>query len=197
MSELTVANVTPESANTAWFHVFQHMIFGGEAAKMGPHGFMVYCTVKAHVNFATGSAFPSVERIVELTGVSRAQVMRELARLEELGYLTKQKQGRSNVYTLREKVAITGGDGRPVAEASWDYLPSAVKGATAEIRNYLQTGVEGTVVHIEHLTIENLQIINANHSREVDITNNHVHGQGTRETAIREMREIIDSKVKR
>jgi hypothetical protein len=49
--------------------------------------------------------------------------MRDLKALEDKGYLTKEKRGRSNVYHLREKIEIKDAAGRPTAVATWDYLP--------------------------------------------------------------------------
>jgi len=146
-------------AETTWFHVFRDMIESGDVAKMGSHAVNVYLVIKAHANFSTGRAFPAVETIVDKSGVSVAQVKRELKTLEEFGYITKEKKGRHNVYTLREKVNIRGEDGRPTAVATWDYLPSSVQHAVADLKNVMVSGdlAGAKIVHIERL---NVQIIN-------------------------------------
>src|SRR5260221_467513 len=81
------------------------------------------------------------------------QVWRALQHLEELGYVTKTKRGRHNVYQLREKISITDGEGRAIARASWDYIPSLVQAAVADVRQVLLSGdlAGAKVVHIEHL----------------------------------------------
>jgi hypothetical protein len=142
-------------AETTWFHVFRSMIEGGDVAKMGPSAFTVYTVIKAHTNFATGRAFPGIETIVEKSGISKRQVLRELQTLEEFGYITKEKTGRNNVYTLREKVGISDDHGRPVASATWDYLPAGVSGAVADLKNVLMTGdfAGAKIVNIERLTV--------------------------------------------
>jgi hypothetical protein len=146
------------TAETSWFHVFNAMVKSGDVAAMGPHAVAVYLVIKAHTNFSTGRAFPAIETIVEKSGVSRAQVMRSLQTLEHLGYLSKEKAGRSNVYRLREKVEIRDGEGRPAAVATWDYLPSTVREAQAELRKFMMNGLaDGKVVYIEHLNL-NVQI---------------------------------------
>jgi DNA-binding transcriptional ArsR family regulator len=143
-------------AETTWFHVFKDMIDSGDVAKMGPHATTVYLVIKAHTNFSTGRAFPSIETIVEKSGISDKQVRRELRTLEELGYISKEKKGRNNVYTLREKVAITDEEGRPTAVATWDYLPSTVSHAVADLKNVLVTGelAGARIVHIEKLQVQ-------------------------------------------
>lgn len=142
-------------AETTWFHVFKSMIDSGDVAAMGPHATTVYLVVKAHANYATGRAFPSLDTIAEKSGISLAQVKRELKTLEQHGYITKTKVGRHNEYRLREKVSISDGDGRPTAVATWDYLPSTVKAAMADLKNVLMTGdmAGARVVHIERLQV--------------------------------------------
>jgi len=142
-------------AETTWFHIFRDMIESGDVAKIGPHAVTVYLVIKAHTNFSTGRAFPAIETIVEKSGVSVAQVKRELKTLEAFGYITKEKKGRHNVYTLREKVSIKSDDGRPAAVATWDYLPSSVQHAVADLKNVMISGdlAGAKLVHIERLQV--------------------------------------------
>ena len=145
-------------AQTTWFHIFNAMIESGDVAKLGPYAVTVYLVIKAHTNFSTGRAFPAIETIVEKSGVSKRQVIECLKSLEAFGYLTKEKVGRNNVYRLREKIEISDKEGRPAAVATWDYLPSTVKEAKAELRNFLMSGaVDGKIVMIEHLNL-NIQV---------------------------------------
>ena len=146
-------------AQTQWFHIFKAMIDSGDLAKLPGSAVKVYMVIKAHTNFSTGRAFPAMETIAEKSGLSLAQVKRELKTLEDFGYINKAKQGRSNVYTLREKVEITDDQGRPAAVATWDYLPSSVQHAVADLKNVLVTG-DLAGAKIEH--IERLQV-NVNH----------------------------------
>lgn len=143
-------------AETTWFHIFKAMIDNNELAKMSGSSVKVYLVIKSHTNFATGRSFPGEETIARKSGLSVSQVKRELKALGDLGYITKQKKGRKNEYTLREKVQITDGDGRPTAVATWDYLPSTVRQAVADLRNVLVTGELGgaKIVHIERLNIQ-------------------------------------------
>lgn len=142
-------------AETTWFHVFRTMIENGDVAKMGPQAFTVYCVIKGHTNFSTGHAFPSIETISQKGGLSDTQVKRELKTLQAMGYITKQKRGRNNDYTLREKVDIADESGRPAAVATWDYLPNSVQAAVADLKNVLVTGeiANARIVHIERLTV--------------------------------------------
>lgn len=152
---MTAKQIEMFEAQTTWFHVFKDMIDSGDMAKLPATSIKTYLVIKAHTNFSTGRAFPAIETIVEKSGVSRAQVMRDLKALEEAGYITKEKVGRNNLYHLREKVEIRDETGRPAAVATWDYLPSSVRDAVADLKNVLVTGdFEGAkVVHIDRLQV--------------------------------------------
>lgn len=155
VSKTEVAQSELFSAETTWFHIFRTMIANGDVAKMRPQAFAVYCIIKSHTNFATGRAFPGIELIAEKTGISVAQVKRELVTLESMNYLTKEKKGRQNHYQLREKVEIQDAHGRPQAVATWDYLPSGVQAAIADLKNVIVSGdMNGArIVHIERLVV--------------------------------------------
>lgn len=155
------------TAETTWFHIFKSMIDNGDAAKMGGTTYLVYSVIKAHTNFSTGRAFPAHETIAEKAGISVEQVKRCIRKLIEMEYIAKGKKGRQNIYTLREKVQMFDVEGRPTAEATWDYLPSMVKAAVADLKNVLMSGdlAGAKVVHIERL---NIQINNGDHNVNIN-----------------------------
>jgi DNA-binding transcriptional ArsR family regulator len=154
-------------AETVWFHVFRSMLENGDAAKMGGNAFLTYCSIKAHTNFKTGRAWPGIDVLMAKTGLSKSQVLRELKTLEDMGYITREKQGRNNVYTLREKVGISDDKGRPVADATWDYVPDGVRNAVAELKHVMMTGdfAGAKIISIENLTVN----INQFHDQSTQI----------------------------
>ena len=141
-------------AETSWFHVFKSMIESGDIAKMGGTVFSIYAEVKSYTNWSTGRAFPGLDLIAEKSGVDRRTVIRSLAKLEDMGYIVKEQHpGKGNKYKLREQVPISQ-EGRPVATATWDYLPSVVGAAHAELKNFLATGLkDGQIINIESLNL--------------------------------------------
>lgn len=161
-------------AETHWFHVFKTMIDNGDLAKMDGSTVKVYLVVKAHTNFSTGRSFPALETIAEKSGLSVSQVKRCLNQLEDHAYITKEKMGRNNSYTLREKVDIFDEGGKQMAVATWDYLPSSVSSAVADLRKVLVTGdlAGAKIVNIEKLQVNIIQ--EANHSNF--ITSQNVNG---------------------
>jgi DNA-binding transcriptional ArsR family regulator len=155
-------------AETTWFHVFKDMIDSGDMARLDGSSIKVYLVIKSYTNFSTGRAFPAIELIAEKAGLSKIQVMRCLKSLEQAEYITKEKSGRHNVYTLREKVSIKDSEGRPQAVATWDYIPNSVKDAMAELKHAVVTGdmVGGKVIHIENLV---LNVMTGDNATQVNI----------------------------
>ena len=144
----------PLKAQTQWFHVFRAMIDQGDIARIGPYAFTVYVVIKAHANYHTGMANPSIDRIVRQSGVSSAQVKRSLAILEEAGFISKTKCGRSNSYTLREKIQILKGD-QPHNLATWVYVPRRAADAIKELKVALDTD---DVTCTKMLNVERLNV---------------------------------------
>ena len=70
--------------------------------------------------------------------------------------------GRKNVFTLREKVTFKDSVGRPAAVATWDYLPSTVEAARAELKRFMLTGEsDNKIIFVENL---NIQINHGDHN---------------------------------
>jgi len=156
---------------TAWFHVFKQMVENGDVAQMGPYATTVYLVIKAYTNWTTGKSWPSVELIIEKTGMSKRQVLRSLKTLEDNEYVAKEKLGRKNIYRLREKIVMMDSEGRPQAAATWDYLPTTISNAVAEIRNFVSTGQENglKIIHIDNLTLNIQQNFEGSHGEQTNL----------------------------
>ena len=143
------------NAETTWFHVFKDMIDNGDMARLDGSAIKVYLVVKSYTNFSTGRSFPAIDLISSKAGLSGSQVKRCLISLEESGYISKGKSGRHNIYTLREKVMIKDGIGKPQAVATWDYIPNSVRDAIADLKNVLVSGDFGgaKIINIQNLTV--------------------------------------------
>ena len=145
-------------AETTWFHVFKDMIDNGDMAKLDGSAIKVYLVVKSYTNFSTGRSFPAIDLVAEKAGLSKVQVIRCLKILEQAEYIIKAKDGRHNVYTLREKVSIKDSAGKQHAVATWDYIPNGIREAVAHIKNATITGeMVGSglvnITHIQNLTV--------------------------------------------
>ena len=167
-------------ADATWFHVFKELIKSKTWAKMSAPAKALYPTIKSFTNWKTGSSFPSVETMEEYSGLSRPSIFKALKELEELGYVRSEKRpGRPTVYTLVEKIEIHDNDGRPVASASFDYLPSIINDTMVELRNYVAKGMtdDGKLqfIHVDRFIIENLNVINGDNNT-ASISNQNIQG---------------------
>ena len=67
--------------------------------KWSPKARFVYAVLARHAD-AGGKSFPSYKRIQEMTGFGKTTVSNAIKELEENGWLSHERTGRSNVYTL-------------------------------------------------------------------------------------------------
>jgi DNA-binding transcriptional MocR family regulator len=149
----------------SWFHVFRQMIDNGDAAKMGGTTFLIYCVIKAHVNFTTGASFPQMSTIAKKSGSSERTCHRQIEILEQMGYVSKTRKPGSkvNLYKLVEKFNFEI-DGREPGtkeeiNAAFDYVPRGIAKAVHELRQVEITGKDpaNSSIRIDRMVI-NLQV---------------------------------------
>lgn len=63
-----------------------------------PKDLLVYACIKKYMNKKTKEAFPSLETISELSGLSIPTIRKSINILKKYNYLTVRKEGRKNVY---------------------------------------------------------------------------------------------------
>ena len=142
-SELIAAgqNLPDLKIDTLWVHMLRSMFTKGMAKQIGPTPFFVYSAIKAHCNLETGNAFPSHETLIELTGFSKATVIRAIATLLEFKLLEINKQGRKNHYALVEHFPITLDD-KVVGGATGPYIPKQMQHLVEEVKLAVKTGID-------------------------------------------------------
>lgn len=163
-------------AETTWFHVFQHMIESGDAAQMGGSAFLIYCTIKSFINWSTGISSPQIELICKITNISKSQVIRHLKKLAQMEYVIIKKQGRQNIYVLREKIKITDQNRQMKAVAILDYSPSTIQQSLAELKKNIMSGDinESKIIKINEITI-NINIKNCGKINNININPEKYH----------------------
>jgi len=77
----------------------------GHLAQMGPHAAVVYI-VLLRFSDRDRQAWPKIETIERLTGISRAAVFRALKQLEEHGYVSRWRDGKRNVYQILQTPTV-------------------------------------------------------------------------------------------
>lgn len=116
----------------------------------------VYFVIKSHANYKNGLAGPAIATIAVKSGLSVAQVKRELTSLGKSGLLRKQKSGRHNVYQIVEHFPVTGSQGTPVAMGQWDYIPAKVSAVMEELKQSVATQSvdNGALIRIDKLQVQ-------------------------------------------
>lgn len=66
--------------------------------ELDPKDLLVYVCIKKYMNRETKECYPSLDTIVEISGVSKPTVRKSIERLKEKGYLEVRRVGRGNVY---------------------------------------------------------------------------------------------------
>lgn len=123
-----------------WFHVVRGMVTDGEIKKVGAVAFCVYLVLKAHTDLTSGAARPSIPLIADLIGVSEDTVLRAQKVLVEHGLLRIEKRGRSNVYSVVEKIQMVNPDGEHWGTAERPYASLKYKGFVEELQRLAKSG---------------------------------------------------------
>jgi biotin operon repressor len=178
-------------ADVSWFHIFKEIIRNGTWAKLSTNAKSLYPVVKAFINWESGSAFPSIDTLEAYSGISRPSIVKALKELEKDGLLVKTTtKGKGSNYTLVEKFNVKDGDGRPAASVSFDYLPSHVTDAVAELRNFMAQGLTLPDGKTNFIKIDSLTL-NIHSGSGNNITNN-IRGGMDEATLMKGIRDIAN-----
>lgn len=122
------------------FATYQADLFeSGLVAQIGPNAFAVWSAIKAHADYQTGVSWPSIRRLMELTGLASATVQGCLKRLEEHRLLRSEVKGKNRYYLARERLDVSLGT-RVLCTVVVDYVPSQLRNKVAQIKNALEGG---------------------------------------------------------
>lgn len=125
------------------FGMFQADMFeSGLAGEVGANPFFVWLAIKAHANFQTGEAWPSIRRLAEITRLSPNTVQKAIATLENSRLLRTTRKGNqktSTRYVARERLDVKFGD-QLLCSIVVDYVPAQIRKKLERIKGSLKTG---------------------------------------------------------
>jgi DNA-binding transcriptional MocR family regulator len=122
------------------FATYQADLFeSGLVAQIGPNAFAVWSAIKAHADFQTGVSWPSIRRLMELTGLASATVQKCLTVLEEHRLLRSEVKNKRRYYLARERLDIHLGS-RVICTIVVDYVPASMRVKIGRIKDALATG---------------------------------------------------------
>jgi DNA-binding transcriptional MocR family regulator len=122
------------------FGTYQRDLFeSGLVAEIGPNAFAVWCLIKSHSDFNTGTCYPSFRRLMERTGLASATVQKAVACLEAAHLLRSERKGQRRYYVARERLDVKLGD-RALCSIVIDYVPNSLRERLGRIKAALETG---------------------------------------------------------
>ncbi len=125
------------------FGTFQADMFeSGLAAEVGANPFFVWLAIKAHADFQTGEAWPSIRRLAEITGLSTTTIQKAIERLESAKLLRIAKRGnrkQATHYIARERLDVKLGR-QLLCSIVVDYVPANTRKKLERLKQSLKTG---------------------------------------------------------
>ena len=122
------------------FATYQADLFeSGLVAQIGTNAFGVWSAIKAHADYQTGMSWPSIRRLMDLTGLASATVQKCLKTLEASNLLRSEVKGKSRYYLARERLDISLGS-RVICTVVVDYVPAQLRSKLAAVKAALESG---------------------------------------------------------
>lgn len=122
------------------FATYQADLFeSGLVAQIGPNAFAVWSAIKAHADYQTGVSWPSIRRLMELTGLASATVQKCLTTLEANRLLRSEVKNKRRFYLARERLDIHLGS-RVICTVVVDYVPASMRSKLARVKDALTNG---------------------------------------------------------
>ena len=79
----------------------QHVqVPNGMTERVEPKDLVIYASIKRFMNNKTREAYPSLDKIHQLTSADIKTIRASIKRLQGAGYITVSRRGRSNIYTF-------------------------------------------------------------------------------------------------
>ena len=122
------------------FGTYQADLFeSGLVAQIGVSAFAVWAAIKAHSDYQTGIAWPSIRRLMLLTGLANATVQKCLDTLEASHLLRSETKHKRRYYVARERLDVSIGS-RVLCTIVVDYVPSVMRDKLKRVKDALSTG---------------------------------------------------------
>jgi len=170
--------------------ILNSMVDSGELAKIQPNGLAILVVLKRFTSYYQSKsgiyAYPSLEKIGTLAGISEKTVRRQIIRLTDLGYLKVIKTAgkRKQEYLLSEKFyAVSLRDDTEDKLLHAPYIPHKMKQIERDLEVFEQ---EGMIPANSPITISNIEIKNL----QVNIINNMTGSQSV--NIVSDLNKVID-----
>ena len=122
------------------FGTYQADLFeSGLVAQIGPNSFAIWAAIKSHADFKDGVAWPSIRRLMLLTGLASATVQKCLDTLEASHLLRSEVKNKRRYYVARERLDVSIGS-RVLCTVVVDYVPATMRETLKRVKDALVGG---------------------------------------------------------
>lgn len=120
------------------FGTYQADLFeSGLVAQIGPNAFATWSAIKAHSDYQTGIAWPSIRRLMLLTGLASATVQKCLDTLEASHLLRSEVKNKRRYYVARERLDVAVGK-RVLCTVVVDYVPATMRDTLKRVKDAIE-----------------------------------------------------------
>lgn len=122
------------------FGTYQADLFeSGLVAQIGPNSFATWAAIKSHADYQTGISWPSIRRLMLLTGLASATVQKCLDTLEASHLLRSEVKNKRRYYVARERLDVSIGS-RVLCTIVVDYVPASMRDTLKRVKEALAGG---------------------------------------------------------
>lgn len=151
---------------TGWFQVLYQIVDSGALARMHISAAALYIAIKRYVDYQTGFAEVSNERLCKAIGISKPTFYKARQSLLENGLISIVGTHYPSRYVVHEQICHYAADRTPVAVTTFPYIPSQQSKILETLRSRALTHDQiGTTVTIGTV---NIQVVNITQQAPVD-----------------------------
>ena len=138
--ELGIEIMSMQGRIDTTFGTYQADLFeSGLVAQIGPNSFAIWAAIKSHADFKDGVAWPSIRRLMLLTGLASATVQKCLDTLEASHLLRSEVKNKRRYYVARERLDVSIGS-RVLCTVVVDYVPATMRETLKRVKDALVGG---------------------------------------------------------
>jgi len=126
-----------ERLDTSYLSMQRDLFTSGVVARIGVNAFAVWQAIKAHADYQTGVCWPSVRRLMALTGLASRSVQVAITALQEAHMLRVKRHGRRNFYIARERMDLRLGE-LLICTVVVDYIPASLRETLPRVKALME-----------------------------------------------------------
>lgn len=151
-----------------WMPILHQIVDSGALARMHVSAAALYIAIKRYVDFRTGYAEVSNDRLCKAIGVSKPTFLKARKSLTECGIISIVGKYYPTRYIVHERLVHYAADRTPVAYTTFPYVPALQIKVLEALKSLPLTAEQiGTTVTIGSVNVQIVNIIPSDHSGQL------------------------------